>query len=397
MAKKRTARRTKEPKATEEVTEADFFVDGVSQEDKEVIDEPKAKKEEHRDDDLRGKKAMGWFLTYPNCDLSKEFMLKLLDERMKAQNYQIKEYVIAEEIAPSTNKPHLHCFIKINKTARWTTDRFRVKDEKGREFQPNCQVAKSWVAVKQYCAKEGNYIANIDLKSAAAKKGKLLKSDLLRPVNELLDEGKLTPLQVANFYKNQCVYRMLTNNDREMPDNLDEMEKRRHLWIYGATNSGKTYWLRKWIRERGEKNCFQIPYNNDWVGYVDQKYLYADEYRGQLSVTDINRICDGGAKMNIKGTTVQLRWDVEVVLVSNYPIKTCYDKVDDIAIASLKSRFIEQKFIYDAKTDNYYQEIVPGTDIAKLYAQKKDAQEKDKKKEEEDIDAMIDVLESQNK
>lgn len=40
------------------------------------------------------------------------------------------------------------------------------------EHHGNYQVAKSWKAVRQYVAKDGNYIANIDLESAKAKKGK---------------------------------------------------------------------------------------------------------------------------------------------------------------------------------------------------------------------------------
>lgn len=186
--------------------------------------------------------------------------------------------------------------------------------------------------------KEGNFISNFDVKKALAKKGKLTKEDLLEDnVDKLLDEGKITPMQVASWYRNSCVYKMLQK--KKMPDELPE--KKRHLWIYGPSNTGKTTCLRNKMREKGEDNFFQIPTNNDWVGYNNQYYLYFDEFKGQLTCQQLNRLCDGGAKMNVKGGTVQIRYDCQVIILSNYSIEECFPKVDSVVIESLKNRFIE--------------------------------------------------------
>ena len=277
---------------------------------------------------LKRTQAKGWFCTWPKCPLLKEEVLKILDTR-----FSIKEYVICEE-KHEDGSPHLHAFLKMKKKISFRSDLFDIEGYHG-----HYEVAKSWKAVIAYVSKEENYISNIDIKAAKEHKSKMCKEDLLRDVDELLDEGKITPMQVASWYKNSCVYKMLQK--KRLPDELPE--KKRHLWIYGPSNTGKTTCLRNQMREKGEDNFFQMPTNNDWIGYVDQYYLYFDEFKGQLSCQDLNRICDGGAKMNVKGGTVQLRYDVQVIILSNFSIEECYPKVSSVVLDSLRNRFIESR------------------------------------------------------
>ena len=163
--------------------------------DKEKV----VKEEKPKDDDYRGKKAKGWFLTYPQCKLSKEQVLKLLE--IKLTDYAIKEYVICEEKHESGD-PHIHAFIKVDRQMKWMSDRFDIGGYHG-----HYEISKSWIATKKYVMKDGDYIANIDIKSALAKKGKMMKEDLLKPVDYVLDNELITPMQVASFYKNQCAYK----------------------------------------------------------------------------------------------------------------------------------------------------------------------------------------------
>ena len=81
------------------------------------------KEEKPSNDDYRGKKAKGWFLTYPQCKLSKEQVLKLLE--IKLTDYAIKEYVICEE-KHETGDPHIHAFIKVDRQVKWMSDRFDI-------------------------------------------------------------------------------------------------------------------------------------------------------------------------------------------------------------------------------------------------------------------------------
>ena len=306
----------------------------------------------------KSKYAKGWFCTWPQCPIPKELALKLLDGVLGG----IKEYVIAEE-KHEDGSPHLHAFLKLNRRVNFKPRMFDLEDL-GKVYHGHYEVAKCWRAVERYCKKDGDYISNLDLASAKAKKGKMKKEDLLRDVDEVLDEGIISPMQVASFYKNQCVYKMLLNQKRKMP--LLMPPKKRHLWVCGGSNTGKTTMLRNQMMARGEDKFFQIPVNNDWIGYNDQYYLFLDEFKGQLPVQQLNRICDGGAKMNVKGGSVQIRYDCQVIILSNYPIDNCYSKCDSVALEALHNRFIEVKSLgwgkYEIGEEDYYLTVISNLD-----------------------------------
>lgn len=282
----------------------------------------------HNDTDA----VKGWFCTWPHCPIDKATCLKILDGKL-----DIQEYVICEE-KHQDGSPHLHAFIKLKRKKRFNPTMFDLEDL-GKNYHGEYQKAKSFRAVVGYVMKGKNYISNFDVDKYLAKKGKLTKEDLLADVDDLLDQGKISPMQVASWYRNSCVYKMLQK--KRMPDEMPE--KKRHLWIYGPSNTGKTTCLRNQMKEKGEENFFQIPTNNDWVGYNDQYYLYFDEFKGQLSCQQLNRICDGGAKMNVKGGTVQLRWDCQVIILSNFSIEECYPNCSSVVLDSLRNRFIESR------------------------------------------------------
>lgn len=282
----------------------------------------------------RGKRiqAKGWFLTWPKCPIGKQAVLEELQAK-----FNIVEYVICEEMHQDGDA-HCHAFIKVAKKIQWRPDLFDVQGYHG-----NYQVAKSWRSVIGYVKKDGNFISNIDVKAAMQMKSKMKKEDLLKDVDEVLDSGLITPMQVASFYKNSMVYKMLQQKRTLMPDKLPD--KKRHLWFYGASNTGKTWKLREMMKQTGETNWFQIPTNNDWIGYAGEKFLYMDEFKGQISVQMLNAICDGNFKVNVKGGTTWIGWDIQVIICSNYSIRDCYSKCEDNILETLYNRFNEKELL----------------------------------------------------
>lgn len=286
----------------------------------------------------RTQQAKGWFLTWPQCPITKEDALSILKSNGLPE---IQEYVIAEE-KHKDGSPHLYAFIKLSKKMRFSqiSSKFDLL-----EYHGNYQSAKSWNAVKEYCKKDGDYIANFDVEAAKNKQAKKIKpEDLLRDPLELLEEGTLNAMALNNFIKNRDIYKMLLNQKRlrEIPQDI---EKKRHHWIYGESNCGKTTYIRSKMMADPE-DWFQIPYNDDWKGYNGQRNLYADEYKGQLTIQQVNRICDGGAKVNTKGGSAQLAWDVVVWIISNYPYSKVY-KMDKIQLESFDNRFNLEEFVYN--------------------------------------------------
>lgn len=282
-------------------------------------------------------RVKGWFCTWPKCPIGKAACLEELQSK-----FAIEEYVICEE-EHKDQTLHLHAFLKMAKKIEWKEDLFDVAGYHG-----NYQPAKSWQAVKEYVKKDGNYISNINQEVFTGKHcSKIKKEDLLRDIDDVLDNGLITPMQVANFYKNAMTYKMLQQKRQKMPDKLPE--KKRHLWFYGASNTGKTYKIREMMKETGEDNWFQIPTNNDWIGYNGEKYLYIDEFKGQLSVQMLNALCDGNYKVNVKGGSTWIGWDIQVIICSNYSIRDCYSKVEEGILETLYNRFVEKELLIKYK------------------------------------------------
>lgn len=275
--------------------------------------------------------AKGWFLTWPQCSAEKERCLEHL--RSIAE---VEEYIVAREKHEDGNY-HLHAFVKYNKKVYWKKDKWDFD-----EFHGNYQVAKCWKAVEKYVKKGEDFITSIEIESAKAKKGKnnikMLESDPL----EVLESGDIGYMQLKNLVANQQLYQLL--KQKRSREEIPILNKQRHVWNYGESNTGKTEKLKAFMNSVGLDNCFTIPYNNDWIGYTDQKYLIADEYKGQLTVQDLNRVCDGGAKMNTKGGTIQLRWDVEVIICSNLEIECVYCNCKQEIIQTVLNRFNVNKY-----------------------------------------------------
>ena len=296
-------------------------------------------------------KSKGWFLTYPQCPADAQSCLDDLRDKLQEKwNLAIEEYVVCEE-KHQDGSPHLHAFLKLDRKIRFKGDRFNFIYE-GKEYHGDYQIAKSWHAVQRYVAKDKKYITNLNLKAAMQKQSKKIGiKELETDPLELLEKGVITGLQLASFVKNQNIYKMLKNKRKANREIQLDIEKKRHIWYYGESNTGKTYRIKQMIKDDPD-NWFQIPLNNDWIGYNEEKNLYIDEFKGQLTIQELNRLCDGGAKVNVKGGTVQLASDVVIYICSNYNIKECYKKADPIVLESLYNRFNE-KMCY--KTNEKYE------------------------------------------
>lgn len=278
--------------------------------------------------------AKQWFLTYPQCPLEPAVVLKCLEP------LGIKDYIIAKE-KHKDGAPHIHAYIKLKEKVRFKSFLFDLHDL-GKLYHGNYQSVKNYDAVVAYCTKEENFIANIDVKARKEHRSKLLPSDFAKDPIDLLEDGKITFMQLNNFVKNQDCWKLLMNKRKRPPEEMPE--KKRHEWIYGESNTGKTTYLRKMMQEV-DGGWFQIPYNNDWKGYAGEKNLYADEFKGQLTIQNLNLICDGGAKMNTKGGTTQLDWCCKVWICSNYSIDKCFRNADFSILECLYNRFEEKEFL----------------------------------------------------
>lgn len=268
------------------------------------------------------------FLTYAQCPVSKEEILTHLSSLGKLQ-----EYVIGKE-KHENGGFHLHCVLKYS--PRIETRNSRYFDYNG--YHPNIEIPSTKTDLSitaRYAAKDGDFI----------QKGTLLKQSRTEMFSSLLSLGQLTasfmeqnPDILGLNFHSICAwlrtYRSLRNEF--VPQTLP---KKRHIWLYGPSNTGKTTWLRKYLA--GFTHTCEIPCNNDWSSADTQtEILYHDEYKGHLAIQVVNSLCDGLKHLNTKGGSTNIGQPL-VIFTSNYSIRDCYPTASTEELDTLYNRFKE--------------------------------------------------------
>jgi hypothetical protein len=163
-------------------------------------------------------------------------------------------------------------------------------------------------------------------------------------LHQLIDKQPNLLLSSKKLIEGKNLYKISKNGDVIRYRNSVPIHKKRHFWIYGKTDSGKSYYIENIIKKQHPNDCFLIPYNNDFFGYNGERIFIADEFSGQIPIWQLNLICDGDSKVNIKGSSTVLYKFPVVYVLSNYSIKEAYEKVyekNPEIVDTLYSRFRE--------------------------------------------------------
>lgn len=274
------------------------------------------------------------FLTYPQCTLSKEDALMLLQARLS--EYSIDKYVVAHE-HHANGDDHLHCYFKL-------VEPFRTRDPKAldlREFHGNYQGCRSAKNVVKYCTKAEDYLSNFDIGDCVNG-----PSATKVAMQQVLDGVPLTDVVAQNpmllkGYRNlkldlDCYKEDLVPAKPDLPDHLPnpwslllpsfQPIKRRHYWIWSAEpNLGKTTKFAKPLcdKYRGEIHTGDFRY---WDVSRHDQFLILDDYNTpKLKWDALNQLCDNTYKFskiyvgNVKITNPYL-----VIVLSNSTIQTLY-------------------------------------------------------------------------
>lgn len=272
--------------------------------------------------------AKGFLLTYPKCDETKEDLLEFL-----ASKGVLTSYVVARELHQDQSY-HLHAYVLYEKKVDTRSSTFFDFNR----HHPNVKTAQSAQAksnYSKYCKKDGDFITNIEEKKGTRQ---ILAETILQ-------EG-LTPLVVYQnptlLFQNFDNLRKWLGFCRPRPPKALLLPKKRHYWVHGKSNTGKTYWLEAF--KQLWSVTMEIPTNNDFsqAREAEDCLYWYDEYKGQLTVDMLNKLCDGEKRWNTKGGSITLceGW---VVITSNYSPRECYQNVSDSIIETILNRFI----VYD--------------------------------------------------
>lgn len=291
-------------------------------------------------------------LTFPRCPLGRAFIADWFANKW-AKKDKFAWILVAEEkhhapvelVEKDNEEPDTHYHVFLHFKGKLETRNCRIFDipanngPGGAVYHPNIKSIvgkdgeRNWY---NYCTKEDHdWITKGIAKQEVVQKYEDGGSERDK-FGAMLQTGQITlyeyiqmkPRELWNFKNLEYglrAWKGMENSKKIVDWKPLTTNKCRHYWISGPSNSGKTTIIRTLIKHRPEL-WFQMPVNNDWVGYYDQPYLFLDEFAGQISVSDLNRICDGGAKMNIKGSTCTIVDTPTVFIISNLSLHKCYEK-----------------------------------------------------------------------
>ena len=289
------------------------------------------------------------FLTYPQCSLSKEDALMLLQARLS--EFTIDKYIVAHE-HHANGDDHLHCYFKL-------VEPFRTRDSKALDlngFHGNYQGCRSAKNVIKYCTKAEDYLSNFDIGDVinGPSATKVAMQQLLDGV-ALHDVVKENPMLLKG-YRNLKTDLMLYQEDCEpakpdLPQYLPnpwslmletwKASKRRHYWLWSSKpNLGKTtkFAVPLCSQYRGEIHTGDFTYFD-----VDRRhqFLIFDDYNtGKIKWDALNQMCDNTYKFRRCGQgNVKLNGKYIVIVLSNQPISSLYPNMNEF----LYERFEEIK------------------------------------------------------
>lgn len=218
--------------------------------------------------------AASVFLTYSNCEVSKEEMLDFFKNK-----FDVKSAIISREVHPETQGHHLHCYIIFNK--KISTKNARYFDYNN--FHPNIGVDKtggkksanrSKIDIINYVIKDKDYIEyNINAKKLlAANKAHraLIADELVNGQLNLSDACIAYPSLIFSYSGLQKNLNLFKNSLLSK----DYYIERKCFWVYGVAGIGKSYSIRQFFKN----DLFLKSQSKWWDGYICQKAVLLDDF-----------------------------------------------------------------------------------------------------------------------
>lgn len=281
------------------------------------------------------------FLTFPQTKLKIDDLKWWFEGTSNGKSHypKIKEACYALEHHKDGNL-HWHVYLGFSKKVHTKNFRYfdAVSEDRKVQEHPHIQKVYNKYGLIEYMSKEDYEIhtTNLDLeKYKAAVMGKkkydyfyekIMKDEMT--VDQVVDERPGLFPNIRKLMDAKVCYDSLkkaAKTDCKFTQDFNGLKKR-HWWIYGLSDCGKTYFLKhKWL-DVYKNDCFQISYDNNLYGYVNQRILWMDEFDGQYNMQFINSLCDGGKKFRVKYSEAIVHEEPLVIICSNHRPDCIYVK-----------------------------------------------------------------------
>lgn len=181
------------------------------------------------------------FLTYPQCGLSKEVVLSILND-VNIAGHSILQYIIARELHVD-GQPHIHAYLELEKKIDCRSERTWDLCQDGTVYHPNVQSVRSSTAVMKYVTKDKDFISSMVLGNPM----ELCENGQLKEAIDLLWKQKyMMMLQRAHVIVPNLIKRYKNDDWKPMKPLKDYQEvvwdRSKSLVLWGPSNCGKTHW-----------------------------------------------------------------------------------------------------------------------------------------------------------
>lgn len=304
-----------------------------------------------------------FFLTYSQSTLSKKD-LEVKWPFPGVGRYEISEMMFALEHHKDGG---LHWHVYLNFKHRITVsntiffDAFSTTSNKMEH--PNIKKVYFVDGLLKYMNKERykiyEYGFSLEAKSFARKKHVKYSKHLLAYCRDELSLHELINLQphlllsCKKLIEGKNLFKSSQESELIRYRNHINTSKKRHIWIWGDTDAGKSYYKENLLKKQHPNDWFDLPYNNDFFGYNGERFFFADEYNGQIPVWQLNMICDGNAKVNVKGSSTILYKYPIVYVFSNHNIADAYSKIAESNPSLLNTLYSRFRELYMVNYDIY--------------------------------------------
>ncbi|EDR25456.1 replication-associated protein, putative [Entamoeba dispar SAW760] len=234
------------------------------------------------------------------------------DEITTLETLDYKYIVIAQENAPTTGTPHIHCLVLFNSAKRISTLKRLLP-------RANIQVVRgTFHQAREYVIKDGQII----YEDGAAPRlgiGDTFKQMVQEAKAGTIDTESLMYCRYEKFFQ-----RFIPKTDYCFDGELNT----KNAWIYGPPGTGKSRLVRDYARSRGYR-VYEKLSNKWWDNYDGEEIVLIEDLDPQvckLLVHHIKLWADRYPfRAKIKGGSVRLEPRFQFIVTSNYSLAECFE------------------------------------------------------------------------
>lgn len=323
--------------------------------------------------------AKNWILTFPQCALKKEQAILSIKEKWKKD--ELSFAIVAEE-KHEDGSPHLHILLSFK-------EKFITRDRHVFDFiaskHGSYETVRSLKDAIRYVKKDGNFLTigdNIPSENGTQKQSKstavaeMLKSGAtleqvfeVEPGYFLQNKKKIQELAfwIASYQeakrkpglKFPISYVGENVNTRRIVDWLNTnlsspmSFKAKQLYIYGPSNHCKTSLV---MKLSSFIPVYDIPAGEDFYDFFENdrfQLSLLDEFFRHKTIQWLNLWLQGSTlTLRTKGSQYLKKQNIPTIILSNYSVEECYDKVDINKLITLENRLEIIKLTEPIDIDN---------------------------------------------